>query len=205
MKLELRQRDRRAILLLVLASGLYLTISYLVLPAFDRVKAGAEAVADKEDDLRKYRRALISRDHYTQLLEQARKSSSEAEARLIRGDNPSLAQVELQTIVEDIAKNLNISLGPRSISTAHKKDDVFNEITMNISFEGTLNQLTSFLSALRAAPKFVTVRTLQIAPTQVVQEAPSKGELKKTVKVTLMISALLPKPAIAAATPAAKG
>src|SRR5438034_5766828 len=37
----------------------------------------------------------------SKLLEKARKDVSDAQARLIRGDNPTLAAVELQTIVEE--------------------------------------------------------------------------------------------------------
>ena len=197
MKFALRNQDKRALIALAVALGAYLAVSRLALPAYDHLRAGAETVTDKEEELRKYRRALVSRERYTQLLEQAKKSVAEAEGRLVRGDNPSLAQVELQTIVEDAAKKVNIPLGQRSVSAAKKKDAYFNEITMTISFESTLNQASSFLAEMRTSPKYVTVRSLQLAPVQSAQEAPTKGELKKTVKVNLTISAPLMNPPIA--------
>ena len=191
MKFEFRERDKRALLGLGLALGLYLTAAELALPLYDRITAAAATVPQKEDDLRKYRRALVSKDHYKQLLEQAKKSVAEGEQRLVRGDNPSLAEVELQTIVEEAADKINIPLGQRSVSAPKKKDEFFNEITMSLSFESTLNQLASFLAEMRSAPKVVTVRSMQVSPLQAATELPSKGELKKTVRVNLTVSALL--------------
>ena len=198
MKIEMRGRDRRALVLLGLAVVVYLAISNLALPAYDRIKSGADTVANKEDELRKYRGALVSQQHYTQLLAQVKSSLEEGEGRLVRGDNPSLASVELQTIVEDAAKKFSIPLGQRSMSAAKKKTDYFNEISMTLSFDGTPNQLTSLLAELRGAPKFVTVKSLQVAPVALATEAPTKGELRKTVRVSLTVSALLAIPQTAA-------
>ena len=115
-------------------------------------------------------------------------------ARLIRGDNASLASVELQNIVEETAKKLEIPIGQRNMSTAKKHDQFFNEITMTLSFESTPNQATMFLSEIRNASKFITVRNAQIAPVQIFQEAPKKGDFQKTVRVSLTLAAVLASP-----------
>lgn len=194
MKVEIRQRDRRALIGLGLAIGVYVLLSMLAFPAFDSLKSSAAEASEKEQQLMKYKRALIRKGHYSQLLESARKNMTEAEARLIRGDNASLASVELQNIVEEAAKKVEIPLGQRNMSTAKKKDQFFNEITMTLSFESTPNQLTMFLSELRSAPKFLTVRNAQVAPVQILQEAPKKGDFQKTVRVSLTIAAILASP-----------
>lgn len=195
MKFEMRERDRRALIGLSLALGAYLLLSMVVFPAFDGLTSAAEEASSKEQQLMKYRRALVRKGHYTQLIEQARKNMADAESGLIRGDNASLASVELQNIVEEAAKKVGISLGQRNMSTARKKDQFFNEITMTLSFESTPNQLTMLLSELRNAPKFLTVRNAQISPVQALQEAPKKGDFQKTVKANLTIAAILASPA----------
>src|SRR5438132_7546973 len=151
MKFEIRERDRRALIGLSLALGAYIVIAMVLLPAFDNLKTASQGAVDKEEQLVKYRRALIRKGHYTQLLDQAHKNMNDAEARLIRGDNASLASVELQNIVEEAAKKVDIPLGQRSMSTAKKHDPFFNEITMTLSFESTPNQATMFLSEIRNA------------------------------------------------------
>ena len=195
MKFEIRERDRRALIGLAFAAGVYLLSSMVVFPVFDRRASASSDAPEKEEQLMKYRRALVRKSRYSQLLEQVGKSMSEADARLIRGDNASLASVELQNVVEEAAKKVEISLGQRNMSTAKKKDQFFNEITMTVSFESTPNQLTMFLAEIRNAPKFITVRTAQVAPAQVLREAPKKGDFQKTVRVSLMLAALLASPA----------
>jgi hypothetical protein len=195
MKFEIRERDRRAVLILLSAVGLYVILSFVLLPAFDSLREAAGGTSDKEQQLSKYRRALVRKGNYAQLLEQARKNMAADQALFIRGDNPSLAAVELQTIVEAVAGKTGLTLNQRNISAARKKDDFFNEITMTVALDATPLQISSFLSELRNAPKFVVVRSLQLAPTEVLQEAPPKGGFKKVLRANLTISGILPVPA----------
>ena len=194
MKFDIRERDRRAILLVVGAAIIYSVLSFGAFPAFDTLKEASSRVGDKEEQLKKYRRAVIRKGHYTQLLEQARKNMAEAEARFIRGDNPTLASVELQTIVEEAAKKVGLDLNQRSVSPARKKDDSFNEITMTLALEATPSQIFGFLTEIRNAPKFVIVRNAQISPTQVMTEPPKKGDFMKAIHANLTIGALIPAP-----------
>src|SRR5690348_12786626 len=122
MKLEIRKRDRRALLVLAFGVFAYVLLSTAVLPAFDRLQSASQDVGDKEETLMRYRRAVIRKGHYGQLLEQARKNLTDGEGKFIRGDNASLAAVELQNIVEEAAKKLEIALSQRNVSTARKKD-----------------------------------------------------------------------------------
>src|SRR5947209_7686697 len=194
MKLEIRERDRRAIFLLVAAAAIFGIISLGLLPAFDALKQASSGAGEKEEQLSRYRRALVRKGHYAKLLEQVRKDVSDAQARLIRGDNPTLAAVELQTIVEEAAKKVGLELNQRNISPARKKDEFFNEITMTLAFEATPGQVSQFLEEIRNAPKFITVRDAQIAPAQVIHEAPKKGDFKKVLRANLTVSAVLPMP-----------
>ena len=195
MKFELREKDRRAILILATATGIYVLVSYLVLPAFDKLRQTPSHVNEQEGQLKKYRRALIRKGHYTEELAQAGKNVAQAEMRFVRGDNPTLASVELQTIVEEAAKKANLALNQRNVTPARKKDDSFNEITMALTLEATPSQIFGFLAEIRNAPKYVTIRSAQITPAQVVSEAPKKGDFLKTIRANVTIAALIPVPA----------
>lgn len=198
MKFELRTRDKRALFGLAGALLIYVLLSQAALPAYDKLSLGKGEAVEKEEQLRKYQRALQRKGHYAKFLEQARKNLSEGESRLIRGDNPSLASVEFQGLVEAAATKFGIALAQRSISPARKKDAFFNEITMTLAFDCTPNQLMSFLAELRNSPKFVTVRSSQVSPAQIVYEAPKKGDFQKIVRVNLTLAAILASPPAAA-------
>jgi Type II secretion system (T2SS), protein M subtype b len=194
MKLDLREKDRRAIFILALATGLYVLVSYVLLPAFDKLTLTPSRVSETEEQLKKYRRALIRKGHYTEQLQQAHKNLAEAEARFIRGDNPTLASVELQSIVEEAAKKVSLELSQRNVSPARKKDDFFNEITMTLAVEATPSQVFGFLAEIRNAPKYITVRNAQFSPVQVLTEPPKKGDFLKVIRANITIAAAIPVP-----------
>ncbi len=194
MKIELRERDRRALILLAGAGVLYLLLWQVALPLFDQLKVASGAAAEKEDQLQRYRRALVRKGSHTLLLEQARKNVADAEGRLIRGDNPSLASVEFQNLVEEAAKKVGIALTQRNIAPAKKADDFFNEITMTLAFECTPGQLAGLIAELRNAPKFITIRNAQVAPTQIVHALPASGEFQKNLRVSLNLAAIMAQP-----------
>ena len=96
-----------------------------------------------------------------------------------------------QSLVEEIAKNANLTLSQRSVAAPKKIDDFYNEMTMGLVFEATPSQLLGFLSGLRSAPKYLTLKTLQISPTQPLTEAPKSGEFQKIVRVNVTVGGLL--------------
>jgi hypothetical protein len=102
--------------------------------------------------------------------------------------------VELQTMIEAAAQKTGIALVQRNVSPARKKDEFFNEITLTLAFEASPGQLSSFLAEIRNTPKFVMVRSAQVAPLEVLHEAPPKGSFKKMLRANLTISAPLPVP-----------
>jgi len=125
MKIEIKTRDRRALFGLGAALLLYLVVSYAVLPVFDRLQSASRTESEKEEQLRKYRRALVRKGHYAKLLDQARKSVSDAEAQLIRGDNPSLASVEFQNVVDSAASKSGVGIAQKKCLSCAKERCVF--------------------------------------------------------------------------------
>ena len=77
---------------------------------------------------------------------------------------------------------------------AKKADDFFFEITMTLAFESTPGQLASFIAELRNAPKVITIRNAQVAPTQIVHAVPASGEFQKNLRVSLNLAAILAQP-----------
>src|SRR5207247_11047020 len=95
-----------------------------------------------------------------------------AETRFIRGDNPTLASVELQSIVEQAAKKVGLDLNQRTVSPARKEDDSFNEITMTLTMEGTPSQIFGFIAEIRKAARLVMVRSGHLVSKQVLTGRP---------------------------------
>jgi len=191
MTMELQTRDRRALVLLATALAVYLFMAEVGFPFYDEFASAEESALEKEDQLRRYRRALVRKADYGQLLEDARLRVTEGEARLIRGDNPALASAALQTIVEAAAEQIGIELGQRTMAPPSRKDDFFDEITMTLAFECTPGQLVGFLSELRAAERFISLRSFEASPVRAVDEPSTELEMTKDLRVNLTVGAVL--------------
>ena len=191
MKFRPSLRDRRALFVLGSALAVYFLITGLVFPVYDGLIVAADSAVEKEDQLRRYRRAVVRKNDYGQLLREANRRLEAAEDKLISGENPSLASAELQRIVESVAETTGLILGPRNMSTARKKDEFFNEITMALGFNCTPGQLVRFFTGLRDSGKLVVVRSLQVSPLENVDGVLPGTELKKELRVNVTVAAVL--------------
>jgi Tfp pilus assembly protein PilO len=190
MKLAIRPRDRRALAILVLALGIYGLAEWVILPAYDRL-AGAQTLArDKENQLRRYRRAMLRKGQYADLLKVADERVTRSDSAVIAASNLSLVSAELQSLIEGAGNKVGLMAGQRMIGTPKRLNDFYAELPMTLNFESTPGQLVSFLSELHALPRFVTIRTLQVGPVMAVLEAPKGTDLTKNVRVNVTVSAL---------------
>ena len=192
MKIEIRQRDRRALLGLAVALVCYVLLTQVVLPGWNRLGDPQATAEDQQDRLRRYRRALLQQGRRAELEEVVRARTLEVESRLIQVENPALASAELQSRVEAAIVNGGIALGQRNIVGATRLDDFVSQTAMTVTFECSPSQLRWLLSEFRAAEKFLVVSMLQVIPIQ--QElGPAEGQnLHKGLRVTLTVAALMP-------------
>lgn len=190
MRRWIEDRNRRALLGLFLAAFLYLGISEVVFPVLEKVKVVSEHAEVSADQLGKFRQALSRKGHYAALFVDTRKRVQNLHARFMDSSNPVIASGELQLMVEKIAKDANINFVQRSIVGTRHQDALVSEVAMTVAFESSPPQLTSFLSSLRSAPKFLQVTAAQISPLQIAHEIPANGELSKNVRATVTIAAL---------------
>jgi Tfp pilus assembly protein PilO len=189
MKLEIRERDRRALIGLVLAASLYGVIQFVVIPAYDRFAIAADTVADRESQLRRYRRAQLRKGQYAELTKVAAARVTENESIVIAGTSESLSSAELQTLIEATGAKVGLMLSQRSTGALRRINEFYAELPMTLGFESTPGQLVMFLAELRGLPRFVTVRSLQVSPVQPLQE-PLKGDVTKNVRVSMTIAAV---------------
>jgi hypothetical protein len=189
MKIAMQRRDRRAVGVLVIAVAAYFLVSMVAIPFYESLQGAESTAQEKEGLLRKYRQVVGRKGRYAELIAQVQKQSEQAETRVIKAENPSLAAVELQNLVETSARKFDIPLLQRNVATPAASNDPLREIAMTVSFEGSPAQLVSFLSELRAAPKAVRVLTMTVHPIQVAQEAPKSGKFSKNIRVAITLAA----------------
>lgn len=180
------QRNRRALIVLGIATALYLISTQGLLPLYDQLRGASSTASDKTDELKKYRRELSHRGNYEALKTDARKKLDELKTHFFTGD--AAGSAELQRIVEESAKTVGIDLVQRTTTQPKKIDELTAEVAMTTTFDGTPNQVVAFLNQLRNSPRIVNVRNLQIDPLQLAYEVPKTGEVKKTLRANLSIT-----------------
>jgi len=188
-KVKLQNRDKRAVMVLAAAVALYAFISWMALPAYDSLRSARAEAVDKEGILQKYRQIANRKGSYDKLLDQIAKGRGQAGSRLIRAANPSLAAVELQTLVEDAARRTNLVLTQRNVPASAASAAPLREITMTLAFEGTPQQMVAFLAELRSLPRFVRVLALNVNPVQIAQAAVPNALFSKGVRVGMTLGA----------------
>src|SRR5262249_40387292 len=149
--------------------------------AYDRMAAARDLAAEKESQLRKYRRAQLRKGQYADLLKTASAQIAQNESVVIPGTNLTFAFGEFQSIIENAASKVGIVPGLRTIGAAKRLNDFYAELPVTLNFESTPGQLVAFLNELRTIPRFVSVRSLQVSPVEPVIEVPKGAGLTKNV------------------------
>jgi Tfp pilus assembly protein PilO len=189
-KLQIKQKDRRALIILALALVIYEVGTAVVLPAYDKLVAARDLVSDKESELRRYRRAQLRKGQYADLLKVTADRVAKSESAVIVAANAPLASSQLQSMIEEAATKTGLMLGQRTIGSVKRLNDFYAELPVTLSFDSTPGQLVAFLSELRREPRFLTVRSLQVSPVETILEAPKGMAVSKTVRVLMTVVSL---------------
>ena len=190
LKLQVKQRDRRALIILALALLTYELATAILIPAYDRLAAARDVAAEKETQLKRYRRAQLRKGQYADLIKTASARVAQSESTVISAATLPLASAELQAMIEDASNKLGLVVGQRMIGTPKRLNDFYAELPLTLSFDSTPGQLIAFLNEIRTLPRFLTVRTLQVSPVQPVLDAPKGQELTKNLRVSMTIYGL---------------
>jgi len=113
----------------------YVVADIVVLPAYDRISAARELAADKETQLRRYRRAELRKGQYTDLLKLADDRLSKSESVVIPAANASLASAELQSLIEGSGNRVGLMVGQRMIGVPRRLNTSYAELPMTLSFD----------------------------------------------------------------------
>ena len=130
MKIEIRQRDRRALFGLAFALAAYGLMKLVALPAYDRLAVAADAVSQKETQLRRYRRAEMRKGQYEDLLKLTTAKIVENETVVAVVANDAAISTNLQSIVEASARKVGVMFSQRTVGGSRKLNEFYSELTL---------------------------------------------------------------------------
>jgi len=178
---KLNRRDRMALLIGGAAVFVFVILSYVVLPLFDRFSRGQSAALQKEITLRRDQH-LVSRAEFENTRVVAVSDYLKTlEAGLLENISPSLANAEWQKLVGQVADSNRIVLGSSEFLKTRDLGSGYSLITGRLQFRCRMDQLVAFLSGLAAAPKLLSVVSVSVTATQ--------GDPQNTLNVQLTVGA----------------
>ena len=170
----------------VAAAMLFYLITWL-LP--DR-ESPAQQVETKEQTLLRYRETLDREEIYKKRLEQYRQHLDRDMTRLLPGDNPNVAEADLQKLLMSFADQSGVEIMRKNTLPDKKMEDDLVKVSVSIEVNCNLDQLVRFLTAIENYDKFLAIEQLQITGFQ----AQRKRQIRPSMTIVGYISSKEPQP-----------
>jgi type II secretion system (T2SS) protein M len=163
---KLSRRDRIALIVGAAATALFLVLNFGVLPASGRFAQSAEAINQKELTLRREQRLLANTGLEKTQHNAAQDRVKDLEAGLLESPSTSLANAEWQRLIGQLAESKGIVLGSSEFLRVESLSPEYSLVTGRVQFRCRLDQLVDFLVAVAASPKALSVKQMNISPSQ---------------------------------------
>ncbi len=178
---RLSPRDRKALIVAVGATALFLLADFIAFPLLDRFTHDSEAAGHEEVTLRRYQRLLSEAEFKKTQLAAAREGLKGVEAGLLESPSTSLANAEWQHLVRELADGKGIELGSSEFLRVQNLSPEYALLTGRVQLRCRLDQLVDFLVAMASSPKLLSVTRMTISGSQ--------GDAQRRVNVQLVVGA----------------
>lgn len=139
----------------------YLTT--LLLP--DR-ESRAQQVETKKSMLLRYRQMLDQEETFKNQAEQYAAHLQKNMTKLLPGDNPNIAEADLQKLLMSFADQSGVEINRKNTLPDEEIGDDLIKVSASIEINSNLDQLIQFLAAIQNYDKFLKVEQLQITSLQ---------------------------------------
>jgi len=148
---------------IVAAVALFYLIT-LLLP--DR-ESRAQQVETKKSMLLRYRQMLSQEETYQNRVEQYTAHLKRDMTRLLPGENPNVAEADLQKLLMSFADRSGVEINRKNTLPDKEVGDDLIQVSVSIEINGDLDQLVQFLAAIQNHDRFLKVEQFQITGYQI--------------------------------------
>jgi len=162
--LNLSHDSKRKYALIAFAILIGLGVIYRSLPFFQEIVSPGAKIDFKEGRLITYQKIVRAGRNLNARLDALNTNLKQLESRLLTGKTPSLAAVEIQEIVREIAGKSNVQIGKVGVLTPKELNRNFMRIPVEFFIIPTVGQLKQILYRIKSSPKSLIVTGLKIRP-----------------------------------------
>jgi len=117
--------------------------------------------------LLRYKKMLNQEETYKNRVEQYAAHLQKDMTRLLPGDNPNVAEADLQKLLMSFADQSGVEINRKNTLPDKEIGDDLVKVSVSIEINGDLDQLVQFLAAIENHDRFLKVEQLQITGYQV--------------------------------------
>ena len=184
--MKLKIDKRRKYLLIAGAVVLFIALLYRFSPGLRVGETSAEIVL-KERKLAKYHKALREKKDMEARLASLNRALGRLESRLLTGDTPALAAVDIQNLLNGIAGRSAIEIKTMRVLKPEDEDEAkYIVIPVEFSITSTVRQLKEVLYRIESSPKYLTIRKIRINA--------AKSREPEQIQSTLTVAGFMRKP-----------
>ncbi len=159
--MKITSREKKFILVGIAAVAAVL-VFYLVIMLLPDRETRAEQVETKRKMLLRYRETLRQEEIYKKRVEQYRQHLEQDMTRLLPGDNPNVAEADLQKLLMGFADQSGVEITRKNTLPDKKMEDDLIKVSVSIEVNCELEQLVQFLKAIQSHERFLKVEQFQI-------------------------------------------
>jgi Tfp pilus assembly protein PilO len=176
--LKLQPRERRLLIIGVIAAAGILGYLYVVEPLLTHHEAVTTQIASRETLLARQLRLVARQARYAEERDTLQAEIAQRRGRLLPGDKPPLAASELQKLVKSTAQDAGIEVRSERILPVTERGG-YIEVPVEVTLAGPIRGIVTFLQRLEAVPAQISIQDLKLR----VASVAAPRELLATVAV----------------------
>jgi hypothetical protein len=165
---------------------LLLGVLYRFFPTIHDLKPADSEIILKKQQIAKYRQKIQKRKNLESRLTALNRHLRQSESGLLAGETPALAAVDVQNILSDITRKIDIEIKTmRVIKSIDLKNMNYVSIPVQFTLKSTVRQLKDLLYQIETSNKFLIINNMKIRnrsgkqPDQIESTVTVSGMLKK--------------------------
>ena len=182
---KISMRERRILVGGGIFAVLVLLVTYLILPFIDSYTSLDEQLTRQGKLLGESVQVIKDKQRYIELSGEIDRDIARLNRQLLDGSNEVAAQNQLEAIVRELAESSQITISRSFPIQGRVVEDRYASITVEITVEGGLDNLASFLQAVSTHTKYLKVDEFNISSTL------SRGNTVRRLSPRMQISGFI--------------
>jgi translation initiation factor IF-1 len=160
---KISKREKKYILICIVSVVLFCVIKFLILPFADKGREVRENIAGKEMTYKKYLAFIARKEDVEKVLADLKGKEKDFEAKLLKGDTPSLAASDLQKILEQVAVQVKNLIQSTKVMEPETLKGGFFSIPIQVRLVSDLTRARKFIALIEEQFKYLTIPELKVS------------------------------------------